>query len=447
MKNVLIVSDAFLDGGLETRITEQVHHYHKNGYKVFLAAGKIKPARTEIFDGILSINYAPCYHNGLFSTNELIIARDSIIDFCLQNSIDFIECHPFWCGLPAILAAEKTPLPISFTLHGIASANFISMDLLDVKILYYICFKYGIDKIYAVAEYLQELYSYLSTDISICRNGTVIKHNIGINTKKYSGRFAIASRLDAPKTILIQNFLSIIHDLPEVTSIDIYGDGNFKDTLQQFLKKNKMKKVTLKGWQEKLSDTFASEQYDAAFGMGRVILDIINAGITAGVLGYGGFAGFVNHDALPAFMENNLTSWESLDNAQIKKLIHELSTHHQNKLSNKDIAPFDNQIIWENHIDSESKIIAKPKPAIRLLNELFEESKSINLYSDILNIVTKHLNLDFDIPLQFLIQHIQEKTKLNNYNHQLQTDLSQITESGFWKTTAPIRKILNILHH
>jgi hypothetical protein len=266
----------------------------------------------------------------------------------MENNIDYIDCQPFWCALPAAIAANKLHIPISFTLHGVLSANSISDKHLSTKMLYDTIFNYGFNQIFAVAEYLTEIYSYLP-DIKIIRNGLPINR---LSTKPFKNtkKIAIASRLDEPKAKLIIDFLPSLYSSKAISQIDIYGDGDNYDKLRSFIINHQMTdKINLCGWSKNFVKTATDNQYMLVIGMGRVILEAIRSSIPAGILGYGGFAGFVNHDNLLDFSKNNLTSWsESSTNLSIelKKLFKNPANYY---FKSNQLSIFNIELIWQEY--------------------------------------------------------------------------------------------------
>ena len=375
----MFISDNFLGGGLETRIVEQIKTLKNHNVKAFLLCHKSNDIYKNNFVAI-SNSLIPL--SGEVLTAQTILDNvDSICNFCMENDIDYIDCHPFWCALPAALAAERLHIPISFTLHGKISANFIGKEHLTAQSLYDVIFSYGFDQIFAVAEYLTELYSYLP-NIEIVLNGLPI-NSLSAKPFKNTKKVAIASRLDEVKAGLIIDFLPTLYETKAIEQIDIYGDGDHFEQLQTFITEHRMaNRVNLCGWTKDFAKTIEDNQYMLAFGMGRVVLEAMKVGVPVGVLGYGGFAGLVNHNNLADFSKNNLTSWQESPTTlsiELKKLFKKPNDYIFN--SNQ-LSIFNIERIWQKYFDTISILSHKDNPITHSLYIWLHEHPSTNIFDD-----------------------------------------------------------------
>lgn len=444
MKNILIVSDSFTNGGLETRIKEEIIEYKKHHFKVYLACKNLNEDYRNCFEQILLLPDLPYSSNDNLHAENLLLTRDRIVSFCKKYSIDYIECQPFWCSLPAALAAEKLSIPISFTLHGTISGNFIGTSYPGLNLVYYLTFKYGFDQIFGVAEYLKNMYSYLSPNIIVARNGINFGTSNPITkSKKTTGHFCIVSRIDALKIKPILDFLPQLHECPLVKKIDIIGDGDSLEKLQDFITQKDLYKAHLVGWKNDILKTILTKNYDAVFGMGRVVLDAVCANTPIGILGYGGFAGFLNHQNLKYFAGNNLTDWEIYNDISIN---HQIESIYKNPsrflFSQKDISLFDNKAIWQAYFKTEAKIKYSKKPFLELLNSEIEKSSTPLLSIPDLIAKNHHPIIKNDYIYQSYCAFLSTSIE----NEKLKATLYEITNSKLWKTTKPLRKILSKKH-
>lgn len=441
MKNILIVSDTFKKGGLESRVTEAIAYYRKHNYKVFLASISFNNAYKELFDKIIQLDTPGNTISSILSTKE------QIIKFCVANKIDFIECHPFILSLPTALAASELKIPTTYTLHGLTSGDFVSNDQIELKKLYYLALRYGFDQIFAVAEYLNDIYSYLSPNIKIARNGTLFS---GANIKQSTsptGKIAIASRLDVPKTKLIIDFLKTIETIPEIKQVDIYGEGDSKDKLEEYIKTNS--KIKLCGWANDLTNQLKNNKYSVAFGMGRVIFDIIKAGIPAGILGYGGFIDIINNHNINKYAKTNLTSWETISDIQKHEIIKDaLVSPKKYILSVNSLRMFDCKKIWNEYLSQEEKIIFEPKPVLDELNLILQAYVDLD---PALTQFDKDFDASFD-PVYYSLMGISQQKSIILENEKeisvLKNQLNDILNSRFWRKTEKPRKLLHkVLAH
>ena len=401
-----------------------------------------------LFDKVVLLKDLDFNDTDIINIEKLLKTRNQIINFCKKNKIDLIECHPFQCSLSAVLAAEKLQIPISYTLHGVASGDFINPTKIGLRASYYLALKYGFDQIFAVAEYLHEQYSYLSSNILIARNGTNLDNYKVKNRRRPNGNFCITSRLDIPKTQLILDFLPTLHKLDSVKKIDIFGDGESSKILIDFIKNHNLSKVYYHGWQENPVNNLSSNNYDAVFGMGRVILDAIKSNTPAGILGYGGFAGFINHHNLSYFMKNNLTDWKNHNNLDLKQEIDNLYKNPDSYImTKKEIESLDSTTIWHDFIKTEKLLKFSEKPVIKTINYILEKTPSPTLNLNDFILTTNFENLQNDIIYQTFRDYIYSSIKNDSEINSLKNSLNQITTSRFWKNTELLRQTLNVIHN
>lgn len=445
MKNVLIISDAFLNGGLETRVLEQVNAYHNSGLKVFFICNSSANNHEKHNFDIFSSDFDFIPQNGQLKSQQILTACAKIVDFCKKYKIDFIECQPFWCLLPATIAAEHCQIPISYTLHGTASGNFIEPIYFEAYLLFYLCLSFGLDQIFAVSERLARIYSYASNDIFVSNNSITLKDIPRGKTFVGNGHYAIASRLDIPKTIPIKEFLPQLCDFSFTKQIDIYGDGDQKDALASFINEQGLsKKVKLLGWHPNLQSILTKNNYDCVFGIGRVITDTIASATPAGILGYGGFAGLLNKDNLQHFAHTNFISWDSYDKKFLEFELRRLYKNpHSFILKPSDLSSLDAELNWKKHIEKASKVKFAPKPIINNIISILNSHPTEDLFLD-KAIINQLMDIIYNVEQNQLIY----AGILQNYysiikqtNIELIAKNTQLENSFSWKITKPLRKI------
>lgn len=377
MENILFITDSFTGGGLETRIIEQIKILKKYKIQAFLICHDFNPIYSKNFVAVSNKLLLGSDPDNLFS-DHVIKDMDLICRFCDKHNIDFIDSHPFWCILPTVLAANKMQIPASFTLHGVASGNIIKNKYPTAKALYHLSLSYGFNQIFAVAEYLTDLYSYLLAP-KIIRNGFIFNERPN-KTFKNTHKVAIISRLDEPKSKIVLDFLPEIYSCDSINQIDIFGDGNHINDIRNFISQNHLTdKINLLGWTENLSEKISNNNYMVVFGMGRVILDAIKANVPAGILGYGGFAGLVNHRNLMSFSENNLTSWEKSINTVSEEIENLSKNPHNYYFKDSEISLFNATPIWQEYYSTIKTLKYHNNPQIQKLLNLILENPTANL--------------------------------------------------------------------
>ena len=98
--NILVVTEQFLFGGLETQIRDQIDYLVKYGHRVYLAVGRF--ANQSVSDLKLS-GIISGLNIGIESkVEDLIKTVDLISGFIENNNINVIHAHPFLSLLPCI---------------------------------------------------------------------------------------------------------------------------------------------------------------------------------------------------------------------------------------------------------------------------------------------------------------------------------------------------------
>lgn len=441
MRNILLVTDNFTGGGLETRIIEQIKILKNYKIHFFLVCRNFNPVYSKYFTAISS-DLLSGRNPDVISTDEILKDVDTVCHFCKKYDIDFIDSHPFWCILPTTIAANKLQIPASFTIHGVASGDIIKDEYLTAKALYHLSMSYGFTQIFTVAEYLTNLYSYLP-EPKIIRNGFILNKR-PTKTLKNTHKIAIVSRLDAPKSKIILDFLPEVYSCNTINQIDIIGDGDHIDDVKNFITQNQLSdKVNVIGWAENIAEAI-DNNYMIIFGMGRVILDSIKSNTPAGVLGYGGFAGIVNRHNLMDFSKTNLTSWEK----STEPLSQEINTILKNPsnyfFNNSELALFDATLIWQEYLTMIKDLKYHNRPEIEKLYTIISENPTTNLMNNE-HIFLECIRLlsDGDKPINPHFFYIVFQKQFDEI-HKLQNDLKLASSSPKLLNNLP-RKIFR--HH
>src|SRR5690606_22548311 len=99
MKSILIVSEQFTIGGLETHIHDEIRHLTELGYATHLATGTVY--REELLPECLT-SFTP----GLALTHsatptELLSVVDALRKLIRDKQVGFVHIHPFSSIVPA----------------------------------------------------------------------------------------------------------------------------------------------------------------------------------------------------------------------------------------------------------------------------------------------------------------------------------------------------------
>ena len=286
---ILIVSENFTNGGLETQILTQYEQMCKH-HKFFFAFARYQQneilPRDLIFDN---------FNFSVESTiKEFCSDVENLIKIIKENKIDIVHVHPFYSLFPAVFAAKLSNVPVVYSYHGYASFNFPSR--INDLILFQNMIESEIDKIFSVS-----IDGVLTLDNATLSKKTFLLPN-SIDVKKYkinkiinNKRWALISRLDIGKIEEIKKVISIMDDI-DIKEIDIYGDGPEASNLKLYINElEKSKRVKLLGQCSNLYQ-FLDGKYNGLIGIGRVVFESLTMGYPTLFIGYGKIAGIVDYD-------------------------------------------------------------------------------------------------------------------------------------------------------
>lgn len=325
MKSLLIVTEAFEVGGLETHIRGEIVSLSRAGCSVHLATGKrfnplLLPPETASLTTHLPFGPET-------TLTELSHAVEALRHIIRQHAIKCVHAHPFTSLLPAYIAAEFEKIPFVLTLHGPASLGSFYGPLYDF-ILTSILLPHAA-LVVTVSEEISELASpYVAQEqIFTLPNGIDIDtFSTKIPSTDTDPRWLLVSRLDSFKVAGIADFIAKAKaaGLPGVL---LAGDGPSKETLiNQLAHADILNIVEFCGARADIPQLMQSVAGVA--GMGRVVLEGLASHKPVCLVGYDGVKGVVNSTS---FFQASLTNFsgrnlENIDETtfinQIKNLPH-----------------------------------------------------------------------------------------------------------------------------
>ena len=377
--NVLIVSQNFTNGGLETQIKATTSSIYKN-IKFFFAFGNYDE----------SWNFNNVYTGFHFSSSSTIAQFcedvNKLINIIIENNINIVHAHPFYSLFPAIFAAKICNIQIVYTYHGIVSYNFPSM--LNDKILFNMLVDYEIDKIFCVSTEGKKIIE----NIVLEKEKVVFLPN-SINTRKFSETkinnnkcWALISRLDTDK---INELFLIINNIKllNIEKLYIYGNGNEEKNLQNYVCENHLEnKIIFKGYCVNLYEELQGK-YNGVMGIGRSIMEALSMNYPVILIGYNKISGVID-DNIYSIIKNQNFSNKSLPTISIDVCNKQINKIYNNKNYNSFYSDFknnfDSQVIADKYY--EELINIHPSSTLNL-NAIFDELKNMNsdflFYNDI----------------------------------------------------------------
>lgn len=425
--NILIVSENFIRGGLETQIFTQ-YNIMKSKHNFYFAFGK--------YNSNLSFDNSKIYKDFNFniesSIQEFCLDVDRLVDIIKHDKIDIVHVHPFYSLFPAVFAAKITNVPIVYTFHGYASFSFPS-KINDV-IFFQSMIENDIDKIFSVSE----------VGVNTINNATFKENAVllpnAIDLIKYKKHkivnnkvWALISRIDDDKIYEIKKIISIMDSI-DIKKICIYGDGNEKENLQEFIDKEELNdKVILMGHYDNLYEEL-NGKYNGIMGIGRVVMESIAMGYPTMLVGYNKIAGIVNLNMYNMIKKCNFVNRmiPDIDIDELKLQVKDVYAHNTD--INELCATFRNEysaeIIYDNyekeitsiealHTQNISKIYNEIKK-IDALNQKMYSSRLVysilKLYieSECLSVNLKNYFINFNNYFNLLDTNYQERLNIQN---------------------------------
>lgn len=311
MKSVLIITELFEIGGLETHIAGEIACLENAGIRTHLATGS---SNNEALSSLKATSVTTDLKFGpTITTQELEETVERLRDIIHQKKIDCIHAHPFTSLIPALISAELEKIPFIVTLHGPASLapcyGPIYEFILSTQILG------TADLVLAVSPETADLASPYVEDerLLILPNAISDEYHGDTAQTQADNRWLLVSRLDAQKIVGIFEFIQYSSQA-QMKGVIIAGDGEARKTLEEQVKQANLDNfVEFIGAKTKIPGLMRNAAGIA--GMGRVALEGMASGKPVMLVGYDGVKGLLTqqnyHNAAHAnFSGRNLPSIE-----------------------------------------------------------------------------------------------------------------------------------------
>ncbi|MDR5826165.1 glycosyltransferase [Caballeronia sp. LZ043] len=304
MKSILIITELFEIGGLETHLRGEITWLSRNGYAVHLATGPrfdnaLLPPEVSSVTSDLALGPEATWAQAL----ETI---ESLRELIRTYSIDYVHAHPFTSLVPGMLVAELENLPFVMTLHGPASLAPCYGPIYDFLLTSVILPNASV--ITCVSEETAAIASpYLS-------NNNLIVISNGVDTSAFGNKGALSdtgahwlviSRLDHAKVPGIVDFILKAFDaaLPGVL---VVGDGPARSLLEDCLSEKGLTNFArLIGAHTNIDELMAAA--GGVAGMGRVVLEGLASRKPVFLVGYDGVKGLMDGDLVAVAARANFS--------------------------------------------------------------------------------------------------------------------------------------------
>ncbi|MEL5307380.1 glycosyltransferase [Serratia nevei] len=316
-KSILIITQYYSIGGLETYIDTQVKDLVAHGYQVHLMSAAVA-------DSTLLPEELSSYHENsdlnIGSISQLIQAIDTIRQVIKEKDIDLVHVHPFDCIFPAVIAADCEKIPSLLTLHGPLSLQHFTKNIYNQTLAIY--FLKTLQTIFCVSQEIADQLAEIIDHPSVMIVPNLIDNNQIHNTEiecPENKSWLIASRLDSDKSDGIISFIDFASRCESISDLDIYGDGDNAHLIRTYVSDNGYNEwVHFKGI---VSDIPAVMKNYAGFaGMGRGVLEAGFSQLPICLVGYDGIKGILDDELFKQAAYCNF-SGRNLSNVDEEQLI------------------------------------------------------------------------------------------------------------------------------
>lgn len=323
--NILVVTEVFLIGGLETNIAGEIRSLIKQGHSVYLAVGKefdtsLIPSEVTGIISNLDLN-----HN--IGSEEFSNTINSLRKYIRHNNIELLHAQPFYSIIISAIVAELENKALVLTLHGpVSFANYFSPIF---KFLLTDIILPNVNIAYVVSAEMKELSLAFSSEsnVQILPNGIELTQHDERSIK--DERWVCVSRLDEQKIVGVLEFIKYAKAIG-LPGVVIMGDGHAKGTLEQEISANNLSNyVEFAGYESDVRTAITS--YSGVAGMGRVVLEGIAAKRRVILVGYDGVKAVLNPETFEKAAWCNF-SGRNFDTITTEQLKCELSS-----ISDKDL--------------------------------------------------------------------------------------------------------------
>ncbi|MBV7485441.1 glycosyltransferase [Bordetella sp. BOR01] len=375
MPSLLIITEHFDIGGLETYIRGQVRAMARLGWRVYMACGG--EPRTELLPTEITA-LCPGLSLGVEATAaDLLRATRTLRTFIQRHGITHVHAHPFICLFPALLAAKLEGLPYVATLHGPSSLSGGYGPLNDF-LLSGVVLPHA-DRVVAVSEEVRALAaSYMDDECLLVQPNAVDLQLFQPQSPVADGlaRWLVVSRLDAFKTVGIRQFASHARTAG-LPGVDIAGEGPAQAQLQEQLAQDGLAEfVRFLGVRADIPELMRASCGVA--GMGRVLLEGLASGRPCCLVGYDGVKGIVDRALFDAAVTANF-SGRGLPNISAEQLRAQLANHppgSNTELHDKVANAYAESRIWQGFADGLAVLPARPAPLLAPLYSLIQSDSA-----------------------------------------------------------------------
>ncbi len=329
-KNILIVTENFSLGGLETHILSHCEVLNELGHQLFIVTSQnanLNIINKYIKKTLMIENFSST------KGKDVVNQFKEIEKFILDNKIDYLQIHPYTSAIVAAGVANHLEIPYSFTAHG--PLNFSSVYGETYKSLMFERVLSSAHKVYAVSPEVEKLIKQNNQKIDVKVLPNIVNvEDLSFNKveREEKNIISIISRLDRDKIEGVIDCIKFCRELfkqpfGKEIKVSIVGDGDALEELKAFL--NGDPNISIEGYSNNVNSYIQNSLF--VCGMGRVILETIAQNVPALLVGYDGIKGFVTIKNVDLLSEVNF-SGRNIENTSYADIIAEIN---ETQLNNK----------------------------------------------------------------------------------------------------------------
>lgn len=343
-KSLMIITEAFELGGVETYIRSEIEQLVRQGWRVHLVCGR------RFSDAMLPQGLASQTSDLVLgpeaSIEEFLCSVDQIVDIARRENVAVIHAHPFTSLISAMVAASLLRIPCVATLHGpssIAGSYGAAYDFMLASLVLPAASRVSVvsGEVAALAQPCTD-----PDRLRILPNPVTPPSQILTGMPTLSGRWLAVSRLDSAKANGVIQFARAAAEIG-LAGVDICGDGpNRVQVGGELADLIACGKVQLLGAHADAAALMPS--YTGVAGMGRVALEGLAAGLPVVLVGYDGIKGLLDTDLYGAASWANFSGrgLATISNTELGQQLSQIDARATAALSAQVLVERDASTLW-----------------------------------------------------------------------------------------------------
>lgn len=296
--NILVVTDQFKQGGLETHIAAYAGALCR-AHTVWVACADYTPTGL-LDDAQVLTGFRFSFYD---TVAELRADVERLCGVIREKQIDIVHVHP-WYGLyAACFAAARTGAKLVTTVHGFVSLNYLgnAYDELWMESI----LTDAVSHAFSVSRLGLDMLASMHMPRASLLPNAVDFDRFRPAQPAQNRRWAMVTRLDADKAAAVTALIGMLPEL-EIDALDVYGDGACADQLRAPAEACP-KPVRFMGHSTALHEQLRQD-YFGVIGLGRCAVEGLALGLPVMLAGYGKVCGLIDAALYERAAETNFVA-------------------------------------------------------------------------------------------------------------------------------------------